>query len=200
MAHLFRVLLAGAVIAGVSWPAAAEPRQYQIDPAHTFPTFEVSHLGFSQHRGRFNRTSGTLTLDRSAGTGELDVSIDAASIDTGHEALEKVLRSDGFFDVEQHPALRYRSKGFVFDGDRVRAVDGELTLLGATRPVRLELDHFHCAFNPLLQREVCGANAVGRLRRAEFGMGKFITFGLGDEVRISIQVEALGERPEAPVN
>lgn len=191
--------LAGSLALVTTVDALAEPRRYEIDPAHTFPMFEVGHLGFSRHRGRFNTTRGALTLDRAAARGELEVVIAAETIDTGHDALEKVLRGDGFFDVERFPELRFRSTRFEFDGDRVRAVVGELTLLGQTRPLRLELDFFHCGHHLLLQREVCGANATGTLRRSDFGMDKFVRLGVGDEVKLSIQVEAHGERAE-PAN
>lgn len=191
---------AGLLVLFAAASATAESRRYEIDPTHTFPMFEVSHLGYSWHRGRFNLARGVLTLDRAAARGELEVVVDARSLDTGHEALEKVLRSDGFFDVERFPELRFRSTRFEFEGDRVRAVVGELTLLGQTRPLRLELDHFHCGHHLLLQREVCGANATGRLRRSDFGMDKFVRMGVGDEVKLTIQVEAHGERAEPPAN
>jgi len=180
--------------------APAEQVRFSIDPTHTFPMFEVSHLGYSKHRGRFNNTRGTLILDRSARTGEVEIVIDASSIDTGHDALEKALRSDGFFNVEQFPELRYRSTAMQFEEDRLVAVEGELTLLGETRPVRLTVDHFHCSFSLFLRRNVCGANATAQLLRSDFGMSKYILLGVGDEVKITLQVEAWAERLEVAPN
>lgn len=185
--------LAGLCFALLGTGAAAEPLKYDIDPAHTFPSFEISHLGFSKHRGRFNATRGTLILDRAARRGELQVVIDAGSIDTGQETLEKVLRSESFFDVATFPEIHFRSSRLEFDGDRISAVFGSLTIKGVTRPLSLQLDHFHCGRQFLQPRPVCGANASGRLLRSDFGIDKYITLGLGDEVKITIQVEVLGE-------
>jgi polyisoprenoid-binding protein YceI len=178
-------------------PARAEPEQYTIDPAHTFPQFEIDHLGYSRHRGRFNRTTGRLVLDRVAKTGSVEVAIDAKSVDTGDEKLETILKTDAFFDVEKHPVLTFRSTSMQFDGDRPVAVDGELTLLGVSRPVRLELDHFRCGLVLIGLRYVCGANATTRFQRSAFGMDRYINFGVGDEVRVTIQIEAQRDAPPA---
>lgn len=193
--------LAGFCCALLCAGAGAEPLKYDIDPAHTFPSFELSHLGFSRHRGRFNSTRGILILDRQARRGELQVTIDAASIDTGHEALEKVLRSESFFDVAKFPELHFQSSRLDFDGDRPSAVHGTLTMKGVARPLSLQLDHFYCGRQFLQPRPVCGANATARLLRSDFGIDKYVTLGLGDEVRITIQVEALGEPADSgPAN
>ena len=191
--------LAFALAAGsmVGNPARAEAVKYTIDPTHTFPMFEVSHLGFSKHRGRFNSTHGTLLLDREAKRGEIEITIDAASIDTGHEALEKVLRSDGFFNVEQFPVLRFRSRNFTFGEAGLISIDGELSLLGVTRPVSLQLYHFYCGPRLFPPANICGANAIGKLIRSEFGMDKYTRLGVGDEVTLNIQVEAIAD-PVAP--
>ena len=176
--------------------AAAEPERYAIDPAHTFAHFAVSHLGFSLHRGRFNHTEGFVELDPAAGRGRVELVIDAASVDTGDAELEKQLRGPNFLDVAAHPTLRFVGERFAFADGRPVAVDGTLTLLGATRPITLAIDHFHCATHPLLRRWICGANATATLRRSEFGMGKFLSM-VGDEVTISVQVEALRDSASA---
>lgn len=169
--------------------AAAAPEHFVIEPSHTFPTFEVSHLGYSFHRGRFNRSSGTIVIDRTARRGQIDVTIDTASLDTGDAKLEQELRGKDFFDVATYPEMRFRSERLVFRGDAVAAAHGTLTLLGASRPVTLEINHFFCATNPLTRKYACGANVVTTLLRSEFGMTKYVPF-VGDEVRIAIQVEA----------
>jgi polyisoprenoid-binding protein YceI len=175
--------------------AIAEAEQYTVDSAHTFPQFEIDHLGYSRHRGRFNRTTGRLMLDRAGQSGSIEVTIDAASIDTGDDKLESILKTDAFFDVEKHPTLSFRSTSMQFDADRPVAVDGELTLLGVTRPMRLELDHFRCGLVLIGMRYVCGANATTRFLRSSFGMDRYIRFGLGDEVRVTIQIEATRDAP-----
>lgn len=190
--------IAIALAAFVPPPAAAAPETYVVDPAHTFPQFELDHLGFSRHRGRFNRSAGRIELDRAAGRGALEIRIDAASVDTGDEKLESVLRSDAFFDVARHPEIVYRSTALRFEGERPVAVDGELTMLGVTRPLRLQVDHFRCGPVPILRHWVCGANATASLRRSDFGIDRFLSLGLGDEVRLTLQIEARRETPPAP--
>lgn len=170
--------------------ATAAPETYAIDPEHTFPMFEVSHLGYSFHRGRFNSTSGTIVLDREAHRGSIDVSIASDSVDTGQDKLEKVLRDKDWFDVANHPALRFRADRLVFKEDRLVAAHGTLSLLGVDQPVTLTLDHFRCATNPATKAFTCGANARASILRSDFGMAKYVPF-VGDEVNITIQVEAI---------
>lgn len=193
--------LVGLALALACGAASAEPVKFTVDPAHTFPAFEIDHLAFSKHRGRFNRSRGTVILDREAGRGEVEILIDANSIDTGDETLEKVLKSDSFFDVEKFPELRYQASQLDFAGDRLIAAHGTLTMKGLGRPLSLTIDQFHCGRQFLRPGLICGANATGRLLRSEFGIDKYISFGIGDEVRLSIQVEAIAPDPQAaPVN
>ena len=169
------------------------PERYRVDASHTFPSFEIDHLGFSRHRGRFNRTEGTIDLDRPAGRGRIDLRIETGSISTGDTKLEDILRSEAFFHTRAFPEARFRSQSLQFVDQKLTAVDGELTLLGVTRSIRLGVDHFHCGLVILGMRYVCGANATGTLSRSAFGMDKYVNFGLGDEVRLTIQIEAIRE-------
>ncbi len=171
-------------------PAVALAQTYQIDPAHTYPSFEASHMGISVWRGKFNRSSGTVTLDRAAKTGTVDIQIDAASINFGHAQLEEHARGPDFFNVERFPAITYKGAIASWNGDELTTVEGELTLLGQSRPVTLAIHSFRCIEHPVLKREVCGADASTSFRRSDFGM----SYGLprhGDDIRLAIQVEAL---------
>lgn len=174
--------------AGLAAPALAA-ESYTVDPRHTFPSFEIDHLGFSTQRGRFNKTTGKITLDRQAGTGTVEIAIDTASVDTGLDKLEEVLRSDEFFDAARHPTLIFKSGAVKFSSDRISSVDGELTILGVTRPVTLTVHAFHCGVNPVYKKEACGADATATIKRSDFGMTKFLP-ALGDEVKLRINVEA----------
>jgi polyisoprenoid-binding protein YceI len=164
---------------------------YTIDPTHTYPSFEVSHLGFSTQRGRFNRTSGKITLDLQAQTGSADILIDAGSVDTGLEILEERLRGPQFFNVAQYPSLSFKSDSFRFEGGRLVGVDGVLTLLGTSRPVSFAVTGYKCGAHLAAQfRFACGADAETTIRRSEFGVNGYLPF-VGDEVKLRIQVEAL---------
>ncbi len=182
-------LLAAALFAAISGAAIAAPETYTIDPSHTFPGFEISHLGFSTHHGRFNTSSGQIVIDPMAKTGSIDVKIDTASIDTGGEKLEKHLRSEDFFNVEKFPAMTFKSTKLNFSGDNLVSADGELTLLGVTKPVTLRMNAFKCGNHPMNKKAMCGAEAVAAIKRSDFGM-KYGIPAVGDEVKIVIQTEA----------
>lgn len=177
--------------------AWAAPEEFTLDRAHTFPSFEVSHLGISTQRGRFDRTSGRITLDREARQGTIDVEIDTTAVSTGNDTLDAALRGEDFFNVEKHPRMIFRSRQLEFEKGVPRRAAGELTLLAATLPVTLEIERFACTRLPLLVRLTCGADVSATLSRAAFGMGSYAKF-IGDEVRIRIQVEAFKVEPAAP--
>ncbi len=162
---------------------------YTIDPRHTHPSYEINHFGWSTQRGRFDNVTGKITLDRAGKSGTVDLSIDAASISTGVAKLDEHLRSDEFFNVAKYPAMTFKSRQVTFAGDSPAAVNGEFTLLGVTKPLTLTIMAFHCAPNPFAKKEACGADAVATIKRSDFGM-KTLVPGLGDEVRLLINVEA----------
>jgi len=164
---------------------------YKIDPNHTYPSFEADHFGgLSVWRGKFDKTSGSVSLDRAAKTGTIDIVIDTASIDFGHDKMNEHAKSEDMFNVEKFPTANYKSKSITFKDDVPVSVDGELTLLGVTKPVTLVINKFKCIDHPMLKREVCGADASTTFNRADFGLN----IGLprfSPEVKLSIQVEAI---------
>jgi polyisoprenoid-binding protein YceI len=169
---------------------SAFAQTYSIDPNHTFPSFEADHMGISVWRGKFNKTSGSVTLDRVARTGTLDITIDANSIDFGHDKMNDHAKNKDMFNVEQYPTITYKGKSIRFDGDTPVAVEGDLTMLGVTKPVALQINKFKCIQHPMLKREVCGADVAGEFKRSDFGLN----YGLprfSPEVKLAIQVEAL---------
>lgn len=179
-----------ALMLAASAGAAMAADTYNIDPSHTYPSFEADHMGMSIWRGKFDKTSGTITMDRAAKTGSMDITIDAASIDFGMPKLNEHAKTADMFNVEKFPTATYKGKSFKFSGDQLVEVDGELTLLGVTKPVNLKVNKFKCAMNPRLKREVCGADASAEFKRSDFGMN----FGLpafSPEVKLAIQVEAI---------
>jgi polyisoprenoid-binding protein YceI len=178
-----------ALIAAVSTSAFAADT-YAIEPNHTYPSFEADHMGISVWRGKFGKTTGTIELDRAAHTGALDITIDATSIDFGHEKMNTHAKTPDMFDVAKFPTAQYKSKSVTFKGDTPVAVDGELTLHGVTKPVKLTINKFKCIMHPMLKREVCGADASAEFNRADFG----ISYGLpmfAPGVKLAIQVEAI---------
>jgi polyisoprenoid-binding protein YceI len=171
--------------------SAAAADFYTIDPRHTFPSFEIDHLGFSLQRGRFNETAGKITLDpESASGGSITVTIQTASISTGLAELEKHLRSEDFFDAARYPQIIFNADKLIYSGKKLAAVDGKLTMHGVTKPVHLTVDRFYCGLNPINMKKVCGANATTTLKRSDFGVDKYAPL-LSDTVKIAIQIEAI---------
>ena len=187
---LTKYLLAAA-IAGAAAPAVAAPDNYTIDPAHTYPSIEFSHMGLSVWRGKFNKTSGKVVLDRAARSGTVEVSIDVSSINFGLAAMDEKARSDDFFDTDKFPTATYKGK-INFAGDKPKTVDGRITIRGVSRPATLNIELFNCMPHPMLKKEVCGADAEGEINWSEYGM-KLSQYGQGDagKVHLRIQVEAL---------
>ena len=171
-------------------PGAWAADTFAIDMPHSFSNFEIGHLGLTRIHGRFNKTSGKITLDRAAKQGTIEAEIDAASIDTGYARRDELLRSEDYFDVAKFPTITFRSKNLRFKGDTLVAADGELTILGVTRPVTLELETFNCITHPVNKREICGTIARTTIKRSDFGMTR-ASRSLSDEVRISLNIEAL---------
>ena len=186
----FARVLPAVLLALAALPAAAASVTYEIDPAHTFPSFEADHMGVSVWRGKFNRSTGQVVLDKAAGTGTLAVEVDVGSIDFGHDALNAEMAKPQYLDATRHPTARYEGKlaGFV-DGKPTRA-DGSLTLHGVTRPLALRIERFKCMPHPLNQRDWCGADATATFRRDEFGIDAGKEYGFDMNVTLRIQVEA----------
>jgi polyisoprenoid-binding protein YceI len=192
--HSHRTLLAKLVAlltAALFYPHLyAAAQEYTIDPAHTFVTFEIRHLGISTQRGRFNSTAGKVALDTEVGNGNVDIVIDARSIDTGNEAMEKFLRGKDFFNVGQFPQIVYKAQRVVFANGQPERIEGELTLLGITRPVSLTVISYGCTRKPFMVQLRCGMDANTEFKRSDFGMDSYLSF-TSDEVKLAIQAEAV---------
>ncbi len=162
---------------------------YTVDPRHTFPSFEINHLGFSIQRGRFDQTTGKVLLEPESGTGRIQIAIVTASISTGLAELEKHLRGTDFLDASHHPLITFVSDKLSFNKDQLVGADGILTLHGISKPVHLTVDHFYCGMNLISMKYACGANATTTIKRSDFGVDRFVPT-IGDEVNIAIQIEA----------
>ena len=184
--HYLLVALLPLTLPLSSWAA---PEKYTLDEAHTYPSFEINHLGFSTMRGRFDKVSGSVHIDVAAKTGSVLVNIDPASINTGLQKRDDHLRSDSFFDVAKYPGITFKSNKLKFQGAQLIGADGELTLLGVSKPVSLNISHFKCAMHPMYKREYCGADASATIKRSDFGMNTYLG-AIGDEIKLDIEIEA----------
>lgn len=174
--------------------AAAAPVKYNIDPAHTHPSFEVDHLGISVWRGRFDKTKGTVMLDKETGSGSVDLEIDLSSVDFGLDALNKWAVGKENFDVAKFGKARYKGKLDAYVNGVPSRVTGELTLHGVTRPVDLKINLFKCIPHPLTKKDLCGADAIGVFKRDDFGLVAGKPYGFNMDVNLRIQVEAIAAK------
>jgi polyisoprenoid-binding protein YceI len=184
MKKLLCILLASAFAV----PASAVD-SYTIDPDHTWPMFEVNHLGYSNQHGRFDKTSGKITLDIAAHKGSVDLTIDADSLDMGFAKWTEHMKNGEFFDVANYPTIRFTSDKLLFDGDKVVGAEGNFTLLGKTLPLTLKVEGFNCAPFPFTKKMHCGANISATILRSQFGMTRYLSM-IGDEVKLFSPVEA----------
>jgi polyisoprenoid-binding protein YceI len=184
--HLALALLAAATATG-----AFAADTYKIDPNHTYPSFEADHFGgLSTWRGKFNKSEGSIVVDRAAKTGSVDITIDTTSLDFGHDKMNDHAKGADMFDVAKFPTANYKGK-LVFKGDVPASVDGELTLHGVTKPVTLTINKFKCIQHPMLKKEVCGADASATFNRNDFGVSYGTQMGFSPDVKLAIQVEAV---------
>ncbi len=180
-----------AALALVSASAMAAPVSYTIDPSHTFPSFEADHMGISFWRGKMTKNSGTVVLDKAAGTGTVEIEIDLASIDFGLPAMNAWAIGKDFFNVEKSPSATYKGTLEKFVDGSPTQVSGMLTLNGQTQPVNLTIHRFKCVPHPMLKRELCGADATGSFKRDAFGLSAGKDYGFNMDVALRIQVEAV---------
>lgn len=187
--------LATSLLMALSMRAAgATPVSYDVDPTHTYPSFEADHMGMSKWRGKFNKSSGRVVLDKEAGQGTIDVTVDMASADFGLDLMNKTARGADLFDVKKYPKATFKGRleGFA-NGVPARAV-GDLTLHGVTQPVTLTLNSFKCMPHPMLKRDWCGADAQATIDREAFGMNAGKDWGFAMAVELRIQVEAVAAK------
>jgi polyisoprenoid-binding protein YceI len=184
-----RVVIA-AFAACAAFPALAQ-ETYALDPVHSAPEFIVHHLGLTHQFGSFLKSQGKVTIDRAARKGTVDVTIDATSIRTQDPTrLDAIVKGEKYFNVEKYPTITFHSDDVRFDGDRVVAVNGELTMLGVTKPVALTVTDFRCAPNPFNKKPMCGGEATATIKRSDWGMTAGIPYAPGDEVKLRLPIEA----------
>ena len=171
--------------------SSANAIEYKIDPEHTYPSFVADHMGLDHWRGKFNATRGTIQLDKQKGEGSVELAIDPASIDYGLGKLNDWAKGPELLDVAKYPQATYKGRLTGFRDGVPSRVEGELTLHGVTKPVPLDIAMFKCIPHPLLQRELCGAEAKAVIQRDQFGLDAGKEYGIKMDVALEIQVEAI---------
>ena len=159
-----------ALATGLATPALAAPATFVVDPTHTFARFSYSHFGLSTQLSKFDKTTGTVVLDKAAKTASVDIVIDTTSVNTGYAT--------------------FKSTKVDFAGDQPTAIHGNLTIKGVTKPVTFKVNHFVSMPHPMLKKDAIGADASAVIKRSEFNAGKYAP-NVGDDVTISVALEAV---------
>ena len=181
------------ILLGCSLSTFAAEESFTIDSAHTYPNFTINHLGFSTMYGRFGKTSGKITMDRQANKGSVVITIDAASVNTGFKKRDDHLRSQDFLNAVEFPDITYKSTKVNFNDNGGATIDGQLTIMGVSKPVTLNVESINCAIHPMdpkKKKYVCGFDAKGKIKRSDFGVTYAIP-GVGDEMNLMLEVEAI---------
>ena len=187
-----KLLIAALLTATASMATQAAEVTYQLDPSHTYPSFETDHFGgVSVWRGKFNKSSGSFTIDTAAKKGSVNVTIDMTSAAIGNDALDAELKGDKFFDAAKFPTATYKGTSVKFDGAKPVEVMGELTLHGVTKPVTLKILSWKCFTNPMMKKEVCGSDSTATFNRADFGIDYGKAYGFNMPITLRIQAEGV---------
>lgn len=184
-----KVYVAAIALSGALATPVFAAESYTMDPEYTIPVFEVEHLGFTHQRGRFNKTSGKVILDFANKKGSVEFTIFTKSLDMGSSAWTVHVSDEGLFNVEKFPTMTFKSDDLIFDGDKVVAANGQFTLLGVTKPLKVVINRFACGPNPLNKRWLCAGDVTATIRRSDFGMVKYIP-AVSDDILINVPVEA----------
>ncbi len=191
MSAAIRTLLCAAAVAAAAGSARAAPQNYQLDPTHSFATWEVLHFGTSTIRGRLGPLNGQVTLDREAKQGRVQVVIELAQQSTGLPVLDARLKEPDMLALQDNPQAFFVAERFEFDAQgQVTAVRGEFTLRGQGQPLTLSAQRFRCYTSPLFRREVCGGDFEGEFKRSSYGITHSLPF-VADVVRLKVQVEGI---------
>ena len=163
---------------------------YTIDPGHTYVSFAVNHLGFSTMRGKFDKQSGSMSYDPAAKKASVMIEIEAGSIDTGHTKRDEHLSSPDFLNVVENPTITFKSTKAGWSGNKLTTVTGDLTVLGVSKPVTLNVTSINCGQHPFNKKDMCGFDAEASIKRSDFG----VNYGLpaiGEVLDLNIELEAV---------
>ena len=166
--------------------AAVQAGTFAVDPDHTQVLWNVNHFGFAAYQGRFDKVSGSLTLDPKAPANDkLDVTIPVDSVDTPSAKLNGELVSGDWFDAKQFPNITFKSTKVVPNGPTAAKVTGDLTIHGVTKQVTLDVKFLAAGPNPVFKVYTVGFSATGDIKRTDFGVTKFAPY-ISDETHITL--------------
>lgn len=175
---------------GLAVSASAQSDTWQLDPSHSSAEFSVRHMGISTVRGAFTKVAGTVQYSPAdLAKTSLDITIDAASIDTRVEMRDKDVRGPRLLDVEKYPTITFKSKRVEAAGAGKLKITGDLTIHGVTKEVVLDVDGPTGPITDPRGNQKMGASATTQINREDFGVSGFPSAVISNEVGITIDVE-----------
>ena len=192
MISIQRLIAALALTGAVATSAVAAPLTYNVDGSHTFPRFSYLHFGYSTQLSSFSKTTGKVVYDPQAQQGSVDIVISTKSVNTGFADFNEHIQGEDFLDTAKFPEATFKSTKVVFEGEKPKSIEGQLTIKGVTKPVTLTVTSFQAAPHPMMKKPTIGANAFTVIKRSEFNAGKYAPY-VGDDVRIDIAIEAIAQ-------
>lgn len=189
-----RTLVSAAILSTLAAVAQADKARYELDPEHTALYFTVEHIGYARLLGVLTGVEGSFTYDPDTQElGEVQVTIESGSVNTFNKARDGHVRAGDFLDVSRHPEITFTASGGTPDSNTTGTVTGDLTILGKTNPVTLNVTLNKAAAYPFgHKRDVLGLSMNTSIQRSDFGMTYGVDNGLvGDEIRINIETEAM---------
>ena len=182
--------VAGILATGIGFAAAPAPAaSFKIDSLHTHAAFMVSHFGYSNMVGRFGKITGSFEFDPAQPEqSSAKLVIDAASVDTNLDRRDGHLRSPDFFNVKEFPEITFSTTKVTVTGAKTGKVTGDVTMLGVTRSITLDVTFNKIAPNPRSKVLTAGFSARGKIKRSDFGM-KYALGGIGDEITLFVEIE-----------
>lgn len=164
---------------------------FRIDRVHSSCNFRVEHLAASMFWGRFDDVNGSITYTPgSTGSLEFDIRIPVASVHGGDDKLDNHLKGPDFFNAKEFPEMTFKSTKATPAGGRMWKVEGDLTLLGVTKPITAMIEWI--GFSEPRGKKLIGFEASFTITRSDFGMDYQVDQGgLGDEVSIIVGLEAV---------
>ena len=173
--------------------AQAAPEKFAIEATHTQAVFIVNHLGFSMPMGIFRTTAGSFVFDaEKPENSSVEATISTASIDMGTEAWDTHMKSADFFNVEKFPSMTFKSTLVTPTGEKTGQITGDLTILGVTKPVTLDVTFVGSGIHPYSKKNTAGFTATTHIKRSDFGMGYGLP-AVGDDVEIRLNVEGISD-------
>ena len=169
--------------------STASAQSFVVDPVHSLAMFRVNHFDTANFYGRFNRMEGAVVVEADE-VKSLDIRVDAESVDTNNKDRDAHLRGPDFFDTKQFPDITFKSKSVKKTADKTFEVVGELTLRGATKPVTVTLIKIGEGKN-VQQQDIIGYETTFKIIRSEYGVTGYVGKGLGDEVTLTVSIEAI---------